>query len=116
MAKKKSLLRDATNPDEKALLLEIEEFRTRMFSAWLIGLQWKADFSDIAEHARLHPKTVENFVHGVTKNPSSNTVVRLAAAVGFRLTLVKRNTKRHNNEIASLKDAEKKVREMFKKK
>lgn len=84
MKKRRELLRDPNNPEEKDLRYEIEEFRTRMYSAWLFEGKWRPDFKDIASEARLHPKTVEKFVLGLlsthTSTPSSDSQVHWATA------------------------------------
>lgn len=101
-------LRDPENPDEKAMLAEIETFRARMWHAWLLERKFEVDFSDVAREARVSPKTVERFVLGVSQQPYLTTVIRIAAAVGYRLTLINRNAGAQRNEVApNLKAGEK---------
>lgn len=110
MKKRRELLRDPNNPEEKDLRYEIEEFRTRMYSAWLFEGKWRPDFKDIASEARLHPKTVEKFVLGATQHPHIDTVIRLASALGYRVTLVTRNAPHQPEELRKRKDAGEHIR------
>ena len=104
---RKQQLRDPENPDEKAMLAEIETFRARMWNAWLLERKFEVDFSDVAREARVSPKTVERFVLG-SSQPYMTTVIRIAAAVGYRLTLINRNAAQQRNEVApDLKAGEK---------
>ena len=101
-------LRDPANPDERAMLQELETFRSRMMHAWLLERKFEVDFSDVAREARVSPKTVERFVLGASQQPYITTVIRIAAAVGYRLTLVNRNAAQQRNEVApDLKAGEK---------
>ena len=45
-----------------------------------------ATYNSISEGMVVAPKTIQNFVEGVTKKPSSWTVERLAWKLGYRIT------------------------------
>jgi hypothetical protein len=106
-------LRDPTNIDERHLQEEILSVSNRLWWAWLCG-EPNSDIKTLAKRARLHVKTVDNFVHGITKRPSIGTFTRLAWAAGYRVTLVLLNSKRQRDEVETRDEANHLLRDHLK--
>jgi hypothetical protein len=102
-------LRDPTNIDERHLQEEILAVSNRLWWAWFLGAP-QSDIKTLSKRARLHVRTVENFVHGITKRPSLGTFVRLAWAAGYRVTLVLLNSKRQRDEVEAVSEADRLLR------
>lgn len=102
----KITLRDPTDPDERVMVEEIKTVSDRLWWAWFLGKP-DADIKTLAKKARLHVKTVENFVHGITRRPSVGTFVRIAWVAGFRVTLVTLNAPRQKHEVEAKEEANK---------
>jgi hypothetical protein len=102
-------LRDPNNIDERHLQEEILAVSNRLWWAWFLGAP-QSDIKTLAKRANLYVKTVENFVHGITKRPSLGTFVRLAWAAGYRVTLVLLNSKRQRDEVEAMSEADRLLR------
>lgn len=65
--------------------------RSKLFCD-IIGLiaskQW-ADLRELAEKAEVSAQTLWNWSYGATYNPQINTLVRVAEALGYEITLVR---------------------------
>lgn len=109
-------LRDTESSEERELLEMIEDTRQRIFSMWLFELKWDKGFKELAKVARVHPMTVQRFVLGHTKEPRLGTVVRIAHAAGFRVTLVRHNAPVQPHEVRRVRNGEERVRKLFEKK
>lgn len=96
---KTARLRDPSNPEEQLLSHEVEQLRRRIYNAWLLEGRFATDFSDLAKKARLHPSTVEGFVLE-TRDSRMSTIVRIAYALGYRVTLMPHDAAVGNREAA----------------
>lgn len=92
-------LRDASNPEEQVLAAAVEQLRNRIYNAWLLEGRFAYDFADLAKEARLSPSTVEGFVLQ-TRDSRMSTIVRIAHALGYRVTLMPHTAQLGNQEAA----------------
>ena len=79
----------------RKLKVNLEDGREAIFLQVIDELQEYTDYGkrDIAEQAGVHWTTLYYWIAGRTQKPRLDTVCRVARALGFDLSLVRRNTK-----------------------
>jgi hypothetical protein len=66
------------------------EVREHLFDEWRKG---KIDTGIVAYEAKMNKVTIDNFLHGKTRKPRWETVVKIADAIDFEFVLVRKGAK-----------------------